>query len=403
MFVLRPNGAHGSNRLERNIIMKKKMICMLAGMLAVGMLSGCGADKATEEGPAVESSVAQSDASTASLESSGTGTSEGSNTGAILDAEKYVTLGDYKGLAVTVAAASVDDATLEAEMESMYFNYVTAENGGITDRAVADGDTVNIDYEGKKDDVAFDGGTAQGQSLTIGSGQFIDGFEEGLVGVMPGETVDLNLTFPEEYHSEELAGQAVVFTVTVNYIMPTEMEDAVVAEMGISGVSNLEELKQSVYDDLLAQAEANYASEVEYKVIEALVNNCTFNELPAEEIERCVENVRMNLEANASYYGLDGATMAMYFYGATDYETFLNEQGEAGLKQELAIQAVANNENISITDEELDTLLLETAQQYGLTTIEELIGDTDKSEYRSYFLYDKISDLLIENAVVSNE
>ena len=172
------------------------------------------------------------------------------------DVEQYVTLGEYKGLQVTVTEPAVDDATLETELESVYFANVTAENGGITDRAVAEGDTINLDYEGKKDGVAFSGGTAAGASLTIGSGQFIAGFEEGLVGVKPGETVDLDLTFPEEYHSADLAGQAVVFTVTVNYIQPTEMEDSVVAGMGIDNVTNLEELKQNVYDELYAQYDA---------------------------------------------------------------------------------------------------------------------------------------------------
>jgi len=378
--------------------MKKKLVCMLAGMLAVGMLSGCGADGAGEESTVAENSVVQSDENVASSEATDIASSV-----VALDAAKYVTLGDYKGLAVTVAPASVDDATLESQMESKYFSYVTAENGGITDRAVAEGDTVIIDYEGKKDGVAFAGGTAQGQSLAIGSGQFIAGFEEGLVGVMPGDTVDLNLTFPTEYHSADLAGQAVVFTVTVHYIMPTEMDEAIIAKMGIPGVSNLEDLKQSVYDELLAQAEASYATEVEYKVVEALVNNCTFTELPAEEVERCVANVKTNIEMNASYYGLDGATMAAYFYGATDYDAFLQEQGENGLKQELAIQAVADNENLNVTDEELDAMLLETAQMYGLSSVEELIGETDKNEYRSYLLYDKVSTFLVENAAVSNE
>lgn len=151
--------------------------------------------------------------------------------------EKYVTLGDYQNLSVTVDAAAVDDTELAALVNSVYVDNVTAENGGIVDRAVETGDTVIIDYEGKKDGVAFEGGTAQEASLTIGSGRFIDGFEDGLIGVKPGETVDLNLTFPESYGNAELAGQPVVFTVTVHFIRPAEvapedMEDAVVASMG---------------------------------------------------------------------------------------------------------------------------------------------------------------------------
>ena len=119
--------------------------------------------------------------------------------------EKYVTLGDYANLQVKADAASVDPEELESLLNDVYLSGVTAETGGITDRAVAVGDIVVMDYEGKKDGVAFSGGTAQGARLTIGSGQFIDGFEDGLVGVMPGETVDLDLRFPEGYKNADLA------------------------------------------------------------------------------------------------------------------------------------------------------------------------------------------------------
>lgn len=370
---------------ERGNIMKKKLVCMLVGMLAVGMLSGCGSAE-ENNAAATESTVQASDT-------------------ARQDTKQYVTLGEYKGVTVNVADPAVAEDAVTSSMESTYFGRVTKENGGITDRKVEDGDTVNIDYEGKKDGVAFSGGTAQGQKLVIGSGQFIEGFEEGLIGVMPGETVDLNLKFPEEYkNNEELAGKEVVFTVTVNYILPTEMEEDVVAGMGIEGVTTLEELRQYTYDNLYAQAEQNYATEVEYAVIDAVIQNCTFaEELPQEDLDRCTENVKTNIEQQAAMYGLDGPTMIAYFYGATDYDGFVAEQAENGLKQELAIQAIADQENMNLTEEELDSMLLEKAQSYNLTTIEELIGDTDKEEFRSYFLYDKISAFLVENAVVTQE
>ena len=114
-----------------------------------------------------------------------------------MEVERYVTLGDYNNLSVSVAPASVDEEELEQLLRSVYSAHVTAQSGGVTDRPVEQGDTVVMDYEGKKDGVAFDGGTAQNASLTIGSGRFIPGFEDGLIGVMPGETVDLKLYFPE--------------------------------------------------------------------------------------------------------------------------------------------------------------------------------------------------------------
>lgn len=349
--------------------MKKKLFSVLAAVMAVAMLGGCGSKN--------KDTVLKD-----------------------MEVEEYVTVGEYKGLQVSVTPATVADAELQALVNDVYSSYVTIDNGGITDRAVAMGDTVNIDYEGKKDGVAFDGGTAASQSLTIGSGQFIDGFEEGLVGVMPGETVDLNLTFPEAYHSADLAGQAVVFTVTVNFIMPTELKDEVVATMGIENVTNVEELNQYAYDYLYQNAVYNYEANLQNAVMDAFMKNCEFKEVPEALVEKYETASRENIQTTAASYGLDADTFTNYYYGM-DMESFVTTYSEEAVKQDLAIQQVANAENINITDEELDAMLLEQAQAYGYTTIEEFIGETSKEDYREYYLYDKVLNFLIENAVVN--
>ena len=130
------------------------------------------------------------------------------------EAGRYVTLGQYKGLTIVLDGLEVTEEEIDAYIED------AAAQAGLNQKegTVKEGDVVNIDYSGKKDGVAFDGGTAQGAALEIGSGTFIPGFEEGLIGVNTGETVDLDLTFPENYGAEELAGAETVFTVTVNYI-----------------------------------------------------------------------------------------------------------------------------------------------------------------------------------------
>mgnify|MGYP003523801688 FL=1 len=159
--------------------MKKKTLGLLAAVLSVAMLAGCGAKDTGD------ASISQGAADSVVLKN--------------LDVDKYVTLGEYKGLEVSVDTVEVDEDEWDTLVNNVYYGNITADNGGIKDRAVETGDTVNIDYEGKKDGVAFEGGTAQGYDLTIGSGSFIDGFEDGLIGVMPGETVDLDLPFPEGY------------------------------------------------------------------------------------------------------------------------------------------------------------------------------------------------------------
>ena len=315
-----------------------------------------------------------------------------------------VTLGEYKGLAASVDTVEVDEDEWDTLVNNVYYENITAENGGIMDRAVETGDTVNIDYEGKKDDVAFDGGTAQGYDLTIGSGSFIAGFEDGLIGVMPGETVDLDLTFPENYGNSDLAGQAVVFTVTVNYIQPAqdgEFSDEIISNFGIDGVTNEEELRQYAYDYLNENAQQNYETNVQQAVMDAFMANNTFTSVPEALVQKYSDAAESSITSMASAYGVDADTFTQYYYGQ-DLATFLSTYAEQTAKQDIALQAVANKENLNISDEELDQMLQDRATAAGYDTIEEYIGETSKEDYREYFLYDKVLDYLVENAQITN-
>lgn len=355
--------------------MRKKVRAAAAALLlAAGLLSGCGSQVAV---PLNQMKV-----------------------------EKYVTLGDYANLQVKVDAASVDQEELGALLNDVYLSGVTAENGGISDRAVAVGDIVVMDYEGRKDGVAFEGGTAQDARLTIGSGQFIDGFEDGLVGVMPGETVDLELSFPEGYRNAELAGQAVVFTVTVHYIVPAkiaveDMQDSVAASLGVENVNTVEELNQYLYDYLYSNAQANYSSSVQNGIMEALMECCTFGEFPKELVEDYREMISASLERNAAMYGSTVDSYALYFFGMKG-EELINTYAEETLKQDLAMQAVANAEGLTVSDEELQSLLEEQAGAAGYDTVEEYMGDISKEDYRNYFMNEKVMEYLTERVTVTD-
>lgn len=366
--------------------MKKKTLGLLAAVLSVAMLAGCGA-KDTGNG-------------------TGTATGAGTESTALkdMDVDKYVTLGEYNGLEVSVDTVEVDEDEWDTLVNNVYYGNITAENGGIMDRAVETGDTVNIDYEGKKDGVAFDGGTDQGYDLTIGSGQFIAGFEDGLIGVMPGETVDLDLTFPENYGNADLAGQAVVFTVTVNYIQPAqdgEFSDEVISNFGIDGVTNEEELRQYAYDYLNDNAQQNYETNVQQAVMDAFMANNTITSVPEALVQKYSDAAESSITSMASAYGVDADTFTQYYYGQ-DLATFLSTYAEQTAKQDIALQAVANKENLNISDEELDQMLQDRATAAGYDTIEEYIGETAKEDYREYFLYDKVLDYLVENAQITN-
>ena len=252
--------------------------------------------------------------------------------------------------------------------------------------------------------MAFDGGTAQGYDLTIGSGSFIAGFEDGLIGVMSGETVDLDLTFPENYGNSDLAGQAVVFTVTVNYIQPAqdgEFSDEIISNFGIDGVTNEEELRQYAYDYLNENAQQNYETNVQQAVMDAFMANNTFTSVPEALVQKYSDAAESSITSMASAYGVDADTFTQYYYGQ-DLATFLSTYAEQSAKQDIALQAVANKENLNISDEELDQMLQDRATAAGYDTTSEYIGETSKEDYREYFLYDKVLDYLVENAQITN-
>lgn len=338
--------------------MKKSLLGAAAFLLAAGLFTGCGSKAA----PSFND----------------------------LDVDQYVTLGDYYNLGLTLEIES----QIKQIMQDVYHSSMPAEDG-ITDRPVKLGDGVDIDYEGKKDGVAFAGGTAQGALLAIGSGQFIDGFEDGLVGVMPGETVDLNLSFPDYYSNTDLAGRAVVFTVTVNYIVPEEqdMKDSVIEGMGMDGVSTVADLREDVFNYLYY-----YSSELEFAqddVLMALVDSCTFSEeLPRDFVDDAKKTFRTVLEQQASYYGMTTEEAAQTFWEMSE-EEFLESYAEQNVRENLAMQAVANKEGLIVSDEELQELLELYASSNEYDSVEEFLGDYTREQYRNFIMADNVIKFLL--------
>ena len=367
--------------------MKNRFWSLVPVLLTVMALAGCGADE--------NESLNLNEADVGKNESLGLNETDAEKEAPLnlneADVEKYVTLGDYRSI-----AASVAEDYLNALVLNTYNTYVTAENG-ITDRAVQIGDTVDIDYEGKKDGVAFAGGTAAGASLAIGSGQFIAGFEDGLIGVMPGETVDLDLTFPEGYGNAELAGQAVVFTVTVNYIKPglDEMEDSVVANIGIEDINTVEELWQYASDILYSGVQNDYVVQLQNFIVDELIVQSIFEEIPEAYLKAGREALTENLEDIAASYSISAEEYTNYAYGMSA-EAFVNFYAEMGVKQDFVLQAIANREGLTVSDEELQSQLEEYASNAGYASVEEFVGEVSKEDYRNYFMREKVFDFLTE-------
>lgn len=391
------------------IIMKKRTAVLFAVLLAVGMLAGCGneAEQNTEGTTGTEQTVEQTTENTGANES----TDATQNTADVetvllkdMDVAQYVSFSsDYTGLAISVAAREVvTDEDVNAFALQVYSGSATAEAGGITDRAVEIGDNINLDYAGYEDGVAFEGGTATNQTLVIGSGSFIEGFEEGLVGVMPGETVDLNLSFPENYYNADMAGKAVVFTVTVNFIYPAAFED-----MTDETVAVITGGEQTTVDAFVAYCKEYLEYEAEYEytvakqnaVISALEAIAVVESVPAEVTAKYVENVMLSLNSQAAQYGVDADSLCSYFYGM-DAASYAAQAAESSARQGMYLQHIANEQNLNVNDADLETELAAFAEENGVT-VDDLLVKSTKEDFREYFTFERVADFVFDNAQVT--
>ena len=374
--------------------MKRKIAKVLVAGLIGLQLIGCSNQKTenTEENKEVAENAESAEATVVYFDE--------------INADEYVTLGDYKGLEVVSTVQSIGDEEVDSYIEYM-LSSTSGELEEVTDRDVVEnGDVANIDYVGKKDGVAFDGGTAEGYDLGIGSGSFIPGFEEGLVGVKKGETVDIELTFPENYHAPDLAGAEVVFTVTVNGIykeIKPEFNDAFVAELAIENVSTTEEYR-SYLKNMMEENEKQYAlQDVQTQLLAMVTENATVSGTPQELVDRFYQVNINNMTYNAMMYGMDLQTFVSSYYGL-DEESFEAETvaaAEESAKQALVCLKIASEENIVVTEEEVNAAVEESYAEYGYPSAEEFKATIDMDEYKDSLLLNKIVDFLVENATIT--
>lgn len=320
------------------------------------------------------------------------------------DASKYVTLGEYKGISVqmTQAEPSVSEEYLNGYIQYMLSNDATYIP--VTDRAVEVGDVTNIDYVGKVDGVAFEGGTAQGQELVIGSGMFIEGFEDGMIGMEIGETRDVEATFPDPYtNNPDLAGKVAVFTVTLNSISITEipeLTDEYVSGLAMEGVTNVEEYRAYMYDVLLQQEQSNYDNEKANLALEAIQASSTFKDAPKGMVERMSTAMLENVKATAANYGIDaGEYVSMMFGGeAADYEETVKSQAGVAAQQYIMLQAIADAEGLNVSDEELEAIIQMEASLYGYE-LEAYKQQIDIEGYREFMMSENVMQFLKDNVI----
>lgn len=317
----------------------------------------------------------------------------------------YITLGDYKGITVEAEKEEITDEKVDAEYELQISYFGTELYDVYTEGTVAEGDIVNIDYEGKKDDVAFDGGTAQGYDLEIGSGSFIDGFEDGLIGVEVGETVDLELTFPENYNAEELAGQDVVFTVTVNEIKraPEEITDAHIEQATDGEYKDIASFKEYIRNYLEESAEETYENTILSSALELICEAAEISEYPQDLVDYCVNDMVNYYTQYASYYGMEFEDFITAYFGLTaeEFDEQVLAAVQSSVKNELTLVAVAETEGIEVTEEEFNASCEEYKTAYGYDTVEELVAAVGgESVVRVSLLLEKVDEFIRENVVV---
>ena len=310
-----------------------------------------------------------------------------------------VTLGEYKGVEVKKEHTLVTEDEVNAEIEKER-NKQAAEVS-VDDRAVAEGDTVNLDYSGSVDGVKFAGGTAEGQTLKIGSHTFIPGFEEQMVGMNIGEEKDLNVTFPTEYHAPDLAGKEAVFHVKVNSITETQLpalDDDFAKD--ISEFDTLDAYKADVRAKLEAQAAERDNNAFTNAVIEKVMANATV-EIPDAMVERQIDSMVRNFEARLAQQGLKLADFMKYT--GQDEKSFRNQyrdQAEKSVRANLVLEAVEIVEKFEAAEEEIDAEIEKFAKQIG-QNVEDLkknLTEGDREYFKADVIRDKAVKFLCDNA-----
>ena len=311
-----------------------------------------------------------------------------------------VELGQYTHLGIEKKVEEVTDEDVMADIERARDR--AARYVEVTDRAAKMDDQANIDYQGLLDGVAFEGGTAQGHELVLGSGAFIPGFEDQVVGMTIGEEKEINVTFPENYHAEQLAGKPVVFNVKLNSLREKEMpalDDEFVKDVSETA-NTVEEYKKEIREKLEKQAEERADAAFESEIIETVSDNAKID-IPKAMVEEQIDNMLRDMELRMMYQGLRMEDFLKYSGQTMEQmrETY-RQQAEDRVKTQLTLEAITKAEGIEPTDEEIDKELARFAEQ-GKKTLEEFKKDMpegDMEYFREVATINKTVKFLKDNA-----
>lgn len=320
------------------------------------------------------------------------------------DLDEYLNVGDYKGLETAGYTISVTEEEIDAQIQSELQAAATTEKLA-DDAEIAEGDTVNIDYVGKIDGKKFDGGSAEGYDLTIGSGAFIDGFETGLIGKKVGEKTKLSLTFPADYQQADLQGKDVEFTVTINSAtretLPAYDLDYV---QNTTDYDTIEDYEAAVKEKLAANKESEAITTQQTDLWSKALDNTEVKKYPEKELDYYIQFNSDQMDEMAKSYGMSREELlASYNFGDEKEFAAVNEDSsKLRVKQEMLIEYIADKEGLDYTQKEKKKLIKEfEASGYDDKSIKQQTGRDMDDYVRIELLYQKVLDFLLENAEIT--
>lgn len=389
--------------------MKKKTYLVILALCAAMAMTACGTSagqkeetKSTAESQDTadekDSKAADSAESDSDKESTGT-VSGDTRLVSVDDVSKYVTIGQYKGLSLDKSVEAVTDDMVDGRIKEELQN--KAEE--VTEGSVQNGDVVTINYVGTKDGVAFDGGTANNYELTIGSGTFIDGFEDGIIGMKKGQTKDLDLTFPEEYSSEELAGQEVVFKVTLqSFKRAPELTDDWAAKN--TDCKTAEEYRKEIRTTLEDEAKTSAQNTLRETAWNTVLSASEVKEYPQDDMDTAKTEFKTLYEN----YAKQGDMTLENFVKAQgismdDFEEQSSQYAEYKVKQNLIVQGIMDAENMTLEDEKSLSIQDELIKAYNVKDLAALVDKYGQAAVDESIGLLRVEDFILDNATVEEK
>lgn len=391
--------------------MKKKAYLVVLALCAAMAITACGTatDKTedTKSTTETQNTTETKDSGSADAESTDSSDKEENKTAdvgdtrlvTVDDVSKYVTIGEYKGLTLDNTVEVVTDDAVEGRLEQELQN--KAEE--VTDGSVQNGDVVTINYVGTKDGVAFDGGTANNYELTIGSGTFIDGFEDGIIGMKKGETKDLDLTFPEDYASSDLAGQEVTFKVTLqSFKRAPELTDEWAAKN--TDCKTADDYKKEIRKTLESEAKTNARNTLRETAWNTVLSSSEVKEYPQEDLDTAKTEFKTLYEN----YAKQGDMTLEDFVKAQgismdDFEEQSNQYAEYKVKQNLIVQGIMDAENMTLEDEKSLSIQDELIKAYDAKDLAALVDQYGQVAVDESIGLLRVEDFILDNATVEEK